>query len=77
MTNETTPKVTDSERLAHAVRKVSHWVAFYEANGARHTREGREEAARSCAAHAQDLRDVLAMLDGTEDSYIAALARQS
>lgn len=55
--------VTDSVRVAYTLRKLRRWLDNYETNGARYVRE--------CAAHAQDVRDVIAMLDGSEDDYIS------
>lgn len=70
-TEDDTPKVSDGDRLAHALRKMRSWVENLESNA---TVPGipatRAQAMRS---RADDLRDVIAILDGTMDDYIAQL----
>jgi hypothetical protein len=70
-----TATVTDSERVAWALRKVNGWVECLEANAAHNELQGREKEGRDLRFRASELRDVIAMLDGTEDAYIAQVTR--
>lgn len=71
---DTGPSATDAQRIAYALRKLTQWAENYERNGARHVREHNTAAAARCAAQAVDMRDVIDMLNGSEDAYILRLA---
>lgn len=66
------PKVSDSDRLAHAASKVTQWIASLEANAAHDMKRDYIASARAMSARADDLRAVLAILDGSDDDYIIA-----
>ena len=61
---------TDSQRLSHALLKVTHWIATLEANRD-HMRD--DIARRALSARADDLKAVRDILNGSDDDYIRAV----
>lgn len=64
--------ITDTDRLAHAQSKVTHWIASLDANAAHEAKRENYDKARNITARADDLRAVLDILNGTDDDYIRA-----
>lgn len=65
--------LTNDERVTYALETVSRWRDNYRINGARLAADGHTDRARVCEEHAQNLADIVAMLDGTDDAYIASV----
>lgn len=68
------PEVSAEQRVAHAITRLNRWVSNCEANAQRATEREDYDRARDLTIRANDFRDVVAMLDGSEDGYIARLS---
>ena len=66
--------VTDAQRIARTLQRLHRWVSNYEANSQREADRENYDEARRLMIRANDIRDIIAMLDGTDDEYIARLA---
>jgi hypothetical protein len=75
--------VTAEDRIARALAVGQRWVQNLEGQAVRDHAEwertassAHHNAAQRSYARARDIRDLLAILDGSEDVYIAHLLRQ-
>lgn len=68
--SRTTAPVTDAERIACALERIDRWSANLETNANATENHYR---ARELRTRREELQALRAWLDGTEDTYIAAL----
>ena len=66
-------EVGDAERIAYATRRIRGWIENLAVNTARADDLGRVEEARQMRIRSGDFADIVKMLDGTDDAYIASL----
>jgi hypothetical protein len=66
-------KVTDAQRIAYTIARLKRWAENFDANADRAQARGDMGHALDLRKRANDARDVIEMLDGTEDDHIRAV----
>ena len=68
------PEVSAEQRVTHTLTRLNRWADNFEANARSAAEREDYDRARDLTVRANDVRDIIAMLDGSEDDYIARVS---
>lgn len=62
--------VTDAQRIAYTIKRLTLWESNYRANAETERKRGMHQKALRLTIEGNTMADIIKMLDGTEDDYI-------